>query len=247
MLEELYQAGSRRGRSGGRRDRRPDDRRRQMRRLSPWADGAPLDLLLIGAHADDIEIGCGGTHPRLDPRGPRSQRALGRAERRRPSARTRPGRRPHAFLRGVPRVDVRVEAFRDGYFPYAGPPLKELFEAIKGSVAAGPHPDPRPRRPPPGPPARRRADLADVPGPPRSSSTRSPSTTASSAGRTSTSTSRNGPPGRRRTCWSRRTRPNAIATGSARRRSWDWPGCAASNPRGERSGGRFPCRKSVLA
>ena len=46
----------------------------------------------------------------------------------------RPGRRPHAFLRGVPRVDVRVEAFRDGYFPHAGPPLKELFESIKGSV-----------------------------------------------------------------------------------------------------------------
>ena len=40
----------------------------------------------------------------------------------------------HAFLRGVPRVDVRVEAFRDGYFPHAGPPLKELFESIKGSV-----------------------------------------------------------------------------------------------------------------
>ena len=32
-----------------------------MRRLSPWADGEPLDLLFIGAHADDIEIGCGGT------------------------------------------------------------------------------------------------------------------------------------------------------------------------------------------
>ena len=32
-----------------------------MRGLSPWSDGRPLELLLIGAHPDDIEIGCGGT------------------------------------------------------------------------------------------------------------------------------------------------------------------------------------------
>ena len=40
-----------------------------------------------------------------------------------------------AFLRGVRRVDIRVEGFRDGYFPHDGSRLKELFEEIvKGSV-----------------------------------------------------------------------------------------------------------------
>ena len=42
----------------------------------------PLTILALGAHADDIEIGCGGTLLRLAESHPDVDRALGRAERR---------------------------------------------------------------------------------------------------------------------------------------------------------------------
>ena len=41
--------------------------------------GGPLDVLCIGAHSDDIEIGCGGTLLRLLAERPGSPRPLGRA------------------------------------------------------------------------------------------------------------------------------------------------------------------------
>ena len=104
-----------------------------MRRLSPWEDGAPLDLLLVGAHADDIEIGCGGTVLHWAREGRIASATwvvLSGSAERADEARTAAA----AFLRGVPSVDIRVEGFRDGYFPYVGPRLKEFFESVKASV-----------------------------------------------------------------------------------------------------------------
>ena len=105
-----------------------------MRRLSPWVDGESVELLLLGAHADDIEIGCGATVLRWAREG-RIARATwvvlsgsgARADEARTSAMT--------FMREVAQVVIRVEGFRDGYLPYAGEPLKDLFEEIKRSVA----------------------------------------------------------------------------------------------------------------
>ena len=104
-----------------------------MRRLSTWADGAPLDLLFLGAHADDIEIGCGGTVLHWAREGRIASATwivLSGSAHRADEARVAAA----AFLRGVPRVDVRVADFRDGFFPQAGPPLKEYFETIKAST-----------------------------------------------------------------------------------------------------------------
>ncbi len=105
-----------------------------MRGLSPWSDGRPLELLLIGAHPDDIEIGCGGTVLRWAREGRiaratwlvlsgddiRAQEARGSADR---------------FLVGVGEPHVRIERFRDGYFPYEGAGLKDQFEEIVKTVA----------------------------------------------------------------------------------------------------------------
>lgn len=95
----------------------------------------PLRVLCLGAHADDIEIGCGGTVLALlaarpvecrwvvfSGTGPRASEA------RRSAAR---------FLRRARRRDVQVLDFRDGFFPHQGAALKEHFEGLK----AEPSPD----------------------------------------------------------------------------------------------------------
>jgi LmbE family N-acetylglucosaminyl deacetylase len=90
----------------------------------------PLRVLCLGAHCDDIEIGCGGTILTLARRDPGlvvdwvvlsgdGERA-GEAQ-----------RSADAFLSGVAARRLTVEAFRDGYLPYQGERLKEYFESLK--------------------------------------------------------------------------------------------------------------------
>ena len=104
-----------------------------MRSLSILEGGGPLRVLALGAHADDIEIGCGGTMLRLAAQG----RALDvtwvvlaatpvRADEARASA--------AAFLEGVGATRVVVGAHRDGYLPYAGSAVKDELEALQREV-----------------------------------------------------------------------------------------------------------------
>jgi LmbE family N-acetylglucosaminyl deacetylase len=95
---------------------------------------SPLKILAIGAHADDIEIGCGGTVLELLARhgncdvcwivlsadGQRAAEARNSGE---------------AFLNGASDGRVIVEKFRDGFFPHTGPAIKEFFEALKDRVS----------------------------------------------------------------------------------------------------------------
>lgn len=96
---------------------------------------SPGRVLALGAHCDDIEIGCGGTLLELAAQRPRLEvtwvvfcSTAERAAEARASARD--------FLRGVPRAEVVVHAFRDGFLPWSGPAVKEAFEALKKSVAS---------------------------------------------------------------------------------------------------------------
>ena len=91
-------------------------------------------ILAIGAHADDLEIGCGGTilalaetHGEaevvwvvLSGEGTRSDEARHSAA---------------EFLRGFSRSRVIVEDYRDGFFPYLGSVVKEFFEGLKSTVS----------------------------------------------------------------------------------------------------------------
>jgi LmbE family N-acetylglucosaminyl deacetylase len=93
--------------------------------------GEALRVLAIGAHADDIEIGCGGliltliakTRPVIVDWCVLSA-TTARAEEARASA--------AAFLDEAAGKEIRVEGFTDGFFPYEGAALKRWFETLKG-------------------------------------------------------------------------------------------------------------------
>jgi LmbE family N-acetylglucosaminyl deacetylase len=90
-------------------------------------------VLALGAHADDIEIGCGATigvlaraHPDVEVTwvvfaadGARATEATTSAE---------------LFLADARNADVRIHGFRDGFLPYVGGEVKDVFESLKGAV-----------------------------------------------------------------------------------------------------------------
>jgi LmbE family N-acetylglucosaminyl deacetylase len=86
-------------------------------------------VLAIGCHADDIEIGCGGTLLALTRSRPLHVTWVviaasgARAEEARESA--------NAFLADAADADVRVLEFRDSFLPYLGGEVKEAFEPLK--------------------------------------------------------------------------------------------------------------------
>jgi LmbE family N-acetylglucosaminyl deacetylase len=100
-----------------------------MLRLSLPTD-APPTLLCLGAHSDDIEIGCGGTlltllerHPGarvhwvvFSARGERAEEARAAAKR---------------FLATAGTAEVTLHTFRDGFFPTEFAAIKEVFEGLK--------------------------------------------------------------------------------------------------------------------
>jgi LmbE family N-acetylglucosaminyl deacetylase len=94
----------------------------------------PLRVLCIGAHSDDIEIGCGGLILALI----RARRpvqidwivfsALG--------SREKEARRSAAlFTRGAAERRITTHRFRDGFLPFAGADVKQVFEELKGTAA----------------------------------------------------------------------------------------------------------------
>jgi LmbE family N-acetylglucosaminyl deacetylase len=95
--------------------------------------GAPLAILCLGAHCDDVEIGCGGTVLRLLAERPGSTVhwvALASTPEREQEARASAA----LFLADAARSEVVVKTFRDGYFPFAGAEIKDFFEATRRTV-----------------------------------------------------------------------------------------------------------------
>lgn len=105
-----------------------------MKALPISSTGAPLSILAIGAHSDDIEIGVGGTLLSwlngaapidvhwcvLSANGPRKDEARGSAE---------------AVLQPARRKSIELMDFRDGYFPSEFARIKDYFETLKKRVA----------------------------------------------------------------------------------------------------------------
>lgn len=91
---------------------------------------APKSILLMGAHCDDIEIGCGATVLHLVEKFPeahfdwvvfsstpeRAQEAM---------------RSSDTLLANARSKTVIIQNFRNGYFPYVGAQIKDYFESLK--------------------------------------------------------------------------------------------------------------------
>jgi LmbE family N-acetylglucosaminyl deacetylase len=103
-----------------------------MLRVHLSQPGTPLGrILCLGAHCDDIEIGCGGTILHLLEQHPTLQVTwvvFSSNNQRRREAR----RSANLFLEGAKRHSVIVKSFRDSYFPYQGSRIKQFFEILKG-------------------------------------------------------------------------------------------------------------------
>jgi len=95
--------------------------------------GTPLRILCLGAHCDDIEIGCGGTLLELTTSGrdihltwavftstdERRREAMVSAELFGASARS---------------ADIRIHGFRDGFLPTEQARVKEAFESLRSDI-----------------------------------------------------------------------------------------------------------------
>lgn len=87
-------------------------------------------VLCLGAHADDIEIGCGGTILKLLAQDPCRDilwvvfsGEKTRAYEARASA--------NAFLKGAHKKKIVAKNFRTSFFPFEAEKIKELFERLK--------------------------------------------------------------------------------------------------------------------
>jgi LmbE family N-acetylglucosaminyl deacetylase len=90
-------------------------------------------VLALGSHSDDIEIGCGATLLALTRALPEVEITwvvLGAEGRREGEARAS----AKTFLAAAPRVKVVVHGFRDGFFPYVGGEVKDVFEELKSRL-----------------------------------------------------------------------------------------------------------------
>ena len=97
--------------------------------------GAALKILCLGAHSDDIEIGCGGSILKLleeiedvhiywivfSGGTTRAKEALKSARK---------------FLTNARRKEIMVKRCKDGFFPYTGGPIKDFFEELKKRIPA---------------------------------------------------------------------------------------------------------------
>src|SRR5690348_6343003 len=102
--------------------------------LRPAKESAqPLSILCLGCHSDDIEIGCGGTLLRLAQEqnvhfhwvvftgnGVRHDEARRAAD---------------LFTAGGQLASISLHTFRDGFLPYTGAEVKNVFEELKQSIA----------------------------------------------------------------------------------------------------------------
>ena len=100
----------------------------------PIPEDRPLQLLCLGAHCDDIEIGCGGTVLELLARYPKAAInwiVLSSGKARAAEAR----RAAKLFLDDARKPRVTIRDFRNSFFPTEAGEIKEYFEEIKRSLS----------------------------------------------------------------------------------------------------------------
>lgn len=96
----------------------------------PQNGTAPLKVLCLGSHSDDIEIGCGGTILRLlsaDHHMEVVWAVFSSGKERKREARVS----AELFLEHAKQKEIIVNDFRDGFFPFDGAEIKASFEGLK--------------------------------------------------------------------------------------------------------------------
>jgi LmbE family N-acetylglucosaminyl deacetylase len=100
----------------------------------PSSHDRRFQILCLGAHSDDIEIGCGGTILRLlsehenvevcwvvlGSAGQRDAEALMSAQ---------------IFLAGAKKKEILIKKFQASFFPYVGDKIKSFFEELKDRIS----------------------------------------------------------------------------------------------------------------
>ncbi len=106
-----------------------------MRRLRFDQFDRPLThVLCLGAHCDDLEIGCSGTVMKLaevDPSIKVTWVVFSSNDTREPEARVS----ANEVLRDFKQREIVIKRFRDGFFPSLIGEIKEQFEALKRTVS----------------------------------------------------------------------------------------------------------------
>lgn len=93
----------------------------------------PLHILCLGAHSDDIEIGCGATVLQLRKIFEKVKftwvvfSAAG--------ARGKEAKKAAEFFTTGCESEVKLKDFRDGFLPYSGGAVKDFFEELKSHVS----------------------------------------------------------------------------------------------------------------
>lgn len=95
---------------------------------------SPLTVLCLGAHADDIEIGCGGTLLKLIEQDPNVSVRWVVFSATPPRAREA-RRSAGVFLKNAGAKQIVIKGFRDSYFPFMGERIKKFMQQLGREVA----------------------------------------------------------------------------------------------------------------